>query len=288
MGHVDDAFEKCKRTLEITATETDFASRKHNDIRALVRESWTLDDDFLTGSYRRNTKTKRLKDVDIFVVLAGEGPQAHLRQAHPSAVLDELARVLRAVYSDVNPDGFACVVKLGPDDEVASFEVVPAFKRSGGGWEIPDADRGDWISTNPKRHHALSTAKNNECDEKFVPFVKMVKGINRHAGEPIEPSFLLEVMAQTLVKPPFGRYQDEIRWFLASAAEQASEDWEDPAGIGPPVNGSISSGERQQMAATLRGWLAIAEEAIRLEDAGRERDAVEEWRRLFGWRMPRP
>lgn len=288
MGYVDDAFEKCRSTLEITTTETNFASRKHTDIRALVRDSWSLDDDFLTGSYRRETKTKKLKDVDIFVVLAPGGPQAGLRQAHPSAVLDELAGVLRKVYSDVKPDGFACVVKFGPEEEVASFEVVPAFKRSGGGWEIPDADRGDWISTNPKRHHELSTEKNGECDGKFVPFVKMIKGINRETGEPINPSFLLEVMAQSLVKPPFIRYQDEIVSFLASAADQAMDDWKDPAGIGPAVNGRMSTWERQQMAETLRGWLAIAEEAVRLEDDGRERDAVEEWRRLFGWRMPRP
>ena len=33
------------------------------------------------------------------------------------------------------------------------------------------------------------------------------------------PSFLVEVMALGLVKEPFGRYQDEVRWFLASAAE---------------------------------------------------------------------
>ena len=33
---------------------------------------------------------------------------------------------------------------------------------------------------------------------------------------------------------------------------------------------------------------AKAETAIRLEDDNQERAAVEEWRRLFSWRMPRP
>jgi hypothetical protein len=54
--YVDDAFLKCKSTLEITATEAKEASRPHGDIRDLVRGSWELDDDFLTGSYRRDTK----------------------------------------------------------------------------------------------------------------------------------------------------------------------------------------------------------------------------------------
>jgi predicted nucleotidyltransferase len=288
MTYVDDAFLKCKRTLEITATEAKLASTRHGEIRDLVRATWELDDDFLTGSYRRNTKTKRLKDVDIFVVLKPNGAQAYLRQRLPSDVLNELAELLKARYEQVKADGFACTVGFAAEDEVASFDVVPAFKRKGGGWEIPDAERSRWISTNPKRHHEQSTAKNEECDNKFVPFVKMIKGINREAGEPISPSFLLEVMAHVLVRAPFGRYQDEITWFLATAAEQIINDWPDPAGIGPNVNGTMTPAARQAAARALGDWERIATRAVRLEDAGEERAAVEEWRKLFGSRMPRP
>ena len=133
----------------------------------------------------------------------------------------------------------------------------------------------------------MSTEKNKECDGKFVPLVKMLKAINRELGDPVTPSFLIEVMAQELVKEPFGRYQDEVRWFLASASEGVADSWPDPAGLGPDVN-TMSSSERGQAAKVLEGGLEIAEEAIRLEDDGQERAAVEEWRRLFSWRMPRP
>lgn len=288
MSYVDDAFAKCKSTLEITATEQKFAISKHTDIRDLVRGTWQLEDDFLTGSYRRDTKTKKLKDVDIFVVIDTNGPQADLRTKHPSIVLEELRKLLNAKYVDVVADGFACTVKLGKENDVASFDVVPAFKRTGGGWEIPDADRSDWISTNPKTHHQQSTKKNGQCDDRFVPFVKMIKGINRNFDEPITPPFLLEVMAHGLVSTPFGRYQDEITWFLASAAERVIEDWPDPAKIGPTVNGTMSDAERHRAAATLTEWQRIAERAVRLEDAGEERAAVDEWKKLFGWRMPQP
>jgi hypothetical protein len=288
MTYVDDAFAKCKSTLEITATESAFAGRKHVEIRDHVAANWDLDDDFLTGSYRRNTKTKRLKDVDIFVVLKPDGAQAYLRERPPTEVLAELSKLLGAHYGKVTTDGFACTVAFGDDDEVASFDIVPAFKRKGGGWEIPDADRSGWISTNPKRHHEQSTAKNDECDGKFVPFVKMIKGINREGGEPIGTSFLLEVMAHSLVRSPFGRYQDEIVWFLASAADQSAEDWEDPAKIGPAVNGTMTASERGAASRKFAEWQRTAEEAVRLEDAGEDRAAVEKWRTLFGARMPRP
>jgi hypothetical protein len=288
MGYVDEAFEKLRKNLEITQTERDFASRKHNEIRDHVGADWDLEDDFLTGSYRRETKTKRLKDVDIFVVIDPDGDQGKLRDEGPSQILDRLKALLEKRYQDVGEDGFACTVGFGPEEEVASFDVVPAYKRLAGGYEIPDARRARWIATNPKVHAETTTEKNEACDKRFVPFVKMVKAINREFDEAIKPPFLLEVMAYTLVDNRFGRYQDEIRWFLASAADQVAENWPDPADLGPAVNDTWDVGDRQAAKAKLAEWLAIAERAIWLEDEDKERDAVEEWRRLFGSRMPRP
>lgn len=289
MGYVDDAFANLRTTLEITRTESRLAVRRHHRIRDEVREEWDLDDDFLTGSYRRDTKTKKLKDVDIFVVIDPAGAQAGLRKKPPRAILDALARVLRRHHDEVAVDRMACTISFGSDEEIMSFDVVPAFKRTGtgGGYEIPDTVTGRWIATNPKRHHELSTAKNKACDDKFVPFVKMIKGINRELGDPVTPSFLLEVIAQDVIKEPFGRYQDEIRWFLATAADVVHDPWPDPAGLGPDVN-TMTSTQRDRAAIALAGALTIAEEAVRLEDDGQERAAVEQWRRLFGWRMPRP
>lgn len=287
MGYVDDAFQNLKENLEITATESALAVRRHHEIRDHVRASWDLQANFLTGSYRRETKTKPLKDVDIFVVIDPGGAQAQLRQSGPRAILDELAVVLGTKYDGVVVDRMACSMNFGKGEEIVSFDVVPAFERATDEFEIPDTGSGTWIATNPKRHHEMSTEKNRECDGKFVPFVKMAKSINQELGDPVTPSFLIEVMAQDLVKEPFGRYQDEVRWFLASASEGVADSWPDPAGLGPDVN-TMTSSERSTATGALEGALEIAEEAIHLEDDGQERAAVEEWRRLFSWRMPRP
>ena len=195
--------------MEITPAESRFASSKYAAIRDHVPASWHLQDDFRTRSYRRDTKTKKLKDVDIFVVIDPDGRQAGLRQQGPWAVLEELRKLLATELLRCGSRRLGCTVKFGADDEVASFNVIPAFKRKSGGYEIPDAERGGWIDTNPKIHHEQSIAKNAKCDGKFVPLVKMIKGINRNFGEPIQPPFLLEVMAHKLVDDRFGRYQDE-------------------------------------------------------------------------------
>lgn len=287
MGYVDEAFDKLKKTLEITETEQAKAKRRHAEIRDHVREEWDLVADFLTGSYRRRTKTKKLKDVDIFVVIDRDGRQGYLRDQGPRSVLEKLQTLLKKKFGDVTIDRMACVVSFDSEEDIMSFEVVPAFERSTDVFEIPDPKQGSWITTNPKKHDELTSEKNSECEEKFVPLVKMIKGINREADEPVEPSFLMEVMALDLIHKP-GRYQDEVRWFLASAADQITKKWADPAGIGPDVNGEWGASEERRAQEFLRESLSIAEEAIRLEDAGQERSAVEEWRRLFGWRMPRP
>ncbi len=290
MGYVDDAFTNLKHNLEITQTESELAQARHIAIREYIRGHWpgSVDDDFLTGSYKRDTKTKKLKDVDIFIVLKDHGPHGPYRRRPPGDILDALLDLLQTRWPDAYRDGMAIVIPYGSEDEIMSMEVVPAFHRKGGGYHIPNPDAGNWIATDPDKHWEASTAKNKECDEKYVPFVKMVKAINRELGEPVSPSFLLEVMAMGIVKPPFGRYQDEIVLFLATAADQIHDPWPDPADIGPDVNAIMSPAAQAAAADALRGVLAAAEAAVDLEDDGQERAAVEQWRRLFGTRMPRP
>ena len=286
MGYVDQAFAKMKSNLEITQTEQDLASARQRAIREHLDKHWDIKYDFLTGSYRRNTKTKYLTDVDIFVVLDADGGQGKYRSQPPGDVLQALAEVLRLKWDNVAVDRMAAVVSWG--DDVASFEVVPAFVRRPAGYFIPDTKTEGWIATDPGVHQELTTAKNKECGEKYVPFIKMVKGANRELGDVVSPSFLLEVMALDLVRAPFGRYEDEISWFFATAAEQLDQAWPDPAGLGPDVNCEMTRDELAAGKAALEGAAEVAQRAVWLEDDGQERAAVEQWRSLFGWRMPRP
>ena len=52
----------------------------------MMDEAFEIDDDFLTGSYARWTKTKPLKDVDIFCV-SGERSTATIESQAPSVLL---------------------------------------------------------------------------------------------------------------------------------------------------------------------------------------------------------
>jgi len=279
---VDDAFSGLKSHLEITSAEQKLAQSRHILIRDHVKARWSLTDDFLTGSYDRHTKTKKLKDVDLFVVIDPDGDQGHLANGTGTAAVDALAEVLSTRWSDVTTDDTVVTISYAGED-VASYEIAPAFATKNG-YKIPNGT--GWMETNPNQHAEMVTAKNKACGEKFVPLVKMIKGMNREAGEPISPSFLIEVMSLELVEPPLGRYQDEVRFFLAAAADAALQDWPDPAGLGPDVNGDASSWDRTAHQNAFRSWLAVAEEAILLENDSQERPAVSKWKTLFGPRMP--
>jgi predicted nucleotidyltransferase len=284
MGKVDDAFKGLKTNLEISETERKLAVSRHHLIRDHIRTRWDLEDDFLTGSYARHTKTKKLKDIDIFVVIDPNGPQAELANGTGDNAVKALQEVLSSRWKDATTD--ANVVRIDyAGEEVASYEVAPVFARPSG-FVIPNGS--GWMATDPSKHAELVTSKNRDCDSKFVPLVKMLKGVNRHFDEPIDPPFLIEVMALELVDGPIGNYQDEISFFLASAADQVELNWPDPAGLGDDVNGSMPVSERKRVSIQIREWLAIAEDALLLEQSGQELRAVARWKELFGWRMPQP
>ena len=289
---VDEAFEKFRQRLELSATEQQDAIRRHKDVRACIGNCFDIERDFLTGSYARHTKTKPLKDVDIFFCLGEE--DSGWRSKPTSHVLDAFETCLADEYgSDTVERGRRCVTvqfdKRNPtaDEEgkVLSNDAVPAYDL-GNCYEIPDRDLGRWIKTNPDAHKEKATAKNNECDGKWVPLVKMLKRWNRSADKLIAPSFLIEVMAIELVDPPFTKYASEVRRFFASAQDGIMQDWPDPAGYGPPVSDQMTPDKRQTAIDALRAVEVKAARAVRLEQQGKTGEALALWRDIMGKYFP--
>lgn len=284
---VPEAFEKFRGRLEITATEEQSASRRHNQIRdKLVDElpQGAIADHFLTGAYRRETKTKPLRDVDIMVVLS----DASLADGPPSDPLETFRKPLAAKYgeSSVVIDDRVVRVDFAVDsastpEEVLSFDVVPAVV-DGKNYLIPDVPSGRWIRTDPKRHAELATQANAELSTHWKPVVKMLKKWNYTAGSVMPSSFLIEVMALEIVQGPWGgSWPRELRAFFSTAAERIHEAWKDPANIGPDVLAKDSP-NASAIASALRTAEAACTEALRLEREKRVGDALDQWQLLFG------
>ena len=208
---VAEAFTKFKSRLELSATEQADAASRQKRVRSVVTQSFDVDNDFLTGSYRRHTKTKPLHDVDIFIVLGDD--EAHYQHETPSNVLNAVRDSLVSEYGDdrvalqrrsVRVDyGVALVDDLS--DAVMSFDVTPAFATNGH-YLIADRTVGDWMPTDPKVHAAKATAANAAFGGQWKPVVKMIKKWNDHHDKPIKPSFLIEVMSLELLTDWAGSY----------------------------------------------------------------------------------
>lgn len=288
------AFEKFRQRLELSDTEQRDAARRQKDVRECIREGFDLEADFLSGSYKRHTKTKPLKDVDVMFVLGGK--EKWRRNKPPIETLQAFERCLKKKYSEqgqVEMGRRSVTVEFEknyyPEDhegKVLSIDAVPAFECSGGNYEIPDKVTGTWIKTNPEKHKEQATAKNKEVDGQWVPLVKMAKGWNRANGKPIKPSFLIEVMAEELVEAPFSTYPDEIRNFFAAMEANVGRTWPDPAGLGPPVSDQMTPERITEAKGALQEAQRKATLARRAEETGRQGEALRIWREVLGDYFP--
>ena len=255
-------------------------------------EAFSIDHDFLTGSYKRWTKTKPLKDVDIFCVLHTDERPKYRDGKQPSVLLDEVERVMVNKYgrSNVNQQRRSVTVEF-PDtkdeERVMSFDVVPAFQKSNY-YEIPDkATKSGWTETDPRVHADKATAANNAYNGEWKGMVRMVKAWNREKGKPVKPSFLLEVMALDLLRPPFGgEFPREFMAFFQSAADRIHEEWPDPAGLGPPVSDAMDKLQRNAAQKAMKDAMYAVREAMNLSRAGQNGAALQAYRTLFGPMFP--
>lgn len=292
---VQDAFEKFRGKLKSTKKEDEDASSRQKEIRSVMHEDFDIEHDFLTGSYRRWTKTKPLKDVDIFCVLGQK--ERHYREQDPSVLLKAVEKTLAKKYgaSCVSRQRRSVSVEFGvkeddsgeTGDKVMSFDVVPTFTKNDY-YEIPDtATSSGWTKTNPRVHFDKAVEAHSAYSKKWKGLVRMMKSWNREQGKAIRPSFLIEVMAlQALYAPWGGTYSREMQAFFHTLADRVREDWPDPAGLGPDVSDSMNASERESARQALLVAEKQAANAIRLEREGKNGEALREWRALFGKLFP--
>jgi len=287
----EEAFDKFRTRLELSETEERDAAKRHAEVRDCIRGGFDVKTDFLSGSYKRHTKTKPLKDVDVLFVLGEK--EKWRRDKPPVEMLQAFEQCLKQKYSEVQICRRAVTVEFEkayyPEDhegKVLSIDAVPAFESGDDEYEIPDKITGTWIKTNPKKHKEQATAKNEEMSGRWVPLVKMMKAWNRANGRPIKPSFLIEVMDEELVEPPFSTYPDEVRSCLAAMEASIGDEWGDPAGLGPPVSDQMTPALIKNAQTSLREAQRKAALAARAEETGRQGEALRIWREILGDYFP--
>ncbi|MGY3586638.1 hypothetical protein ACVIGB_004304 [Bradyrhizobium sp. USDA 4341] len=298
MISLDEAFRKFKSRLELNDREQKNASQRHTEVREYLQTKFAVERSFLTGSYARHTKTKPLKDIDIFFVLKER--ERHYRNKAPSVVIDAFYDALVEKYGksavrkqsrSINID-FGVVVDAedNTDYRVVSVDTVPAFA-SGDDYEIPDTDTGTWIKTNPDIHAQKAVTAHQAFSNEWKGLVRMVKYWNnnpRHGTDkPVKPSFLIEVMAlQCLHGGWQGRFDYELQALFSTLADRIFDEWPDPAGLGPSISNGMDTARKTRARDLLRQASRDASIAINLARRGQNGEALKAWRALFGPKFP--
>ena len=279
---VNEAFRKFKSRLELNEREQKNASARHTEVRDYLDTKFKVARSFLTGSYARHTKTKPLKDIDIFFELKED--EKHYRSKSPSVVIGDFHDALVEKYGDdaVRKQSRSVGVDFGVD-------VVPAFA-AGDDYEIPDDDSGRWIKTNPEIHAGKATAAHQAFSNEWKGLVRMAKYWNnngRHGEKPVKPSFLIEVMAlQCLYGGWQGRFDYEIQGFFSTLADRIFDEWSDPAGLGPAISDGMDATRKRRARELLTAASSDATIAIDHVRCGRNGEALRAWRALFGPKFP--
>ncbi|HLL56057.1 MAG TPA: nucleotidyltransferase [Myxococcaceae bacterium] len=281
METVPQAFERFIQSLELTPLQRESAARQERVLADKLKRVLAPSATFVSGSYGRNTAIRPLHDIDLFYVLA---PAPVPPAQPPRAYLQRVRDALKAEYQGKEPLLQNRSVNIEFAGTGIGFDIVPALEdpRQREVYWIPDKASGQWIRSNPRKHKESCDAANERAGKKLKPLVKAVKRWNQLLQDKPVPSFLMEVMAYEAFRTPPPSYAEGLAALFLFLSERITRPCPEPAGLGPPVDASLSAGHRERARQALVSAARKAKRALESDRLGHPADAHELWRELLG------
>jgi hypothetical protein len=146
---------------------------------------------------------------------------------------------------------------------------------------IPDLERNEWIRTHPEGHRQALIAASHRAGSKLHPLIMAVKHWKKHQAVRIR-SFHLEVLTYDAFPAPPPSYIEGLRRLFLHLATAVQRKCPDPAGVGPNVDGKMTSDKRGELARIFQGAAATVMNAITFDAQGRTEEAHHVLRELLG------
>lgn len=229
---------------------------------------------FTNGSYERDTIIRPLNDIDLFAVLDREAwKDEYGNLPNPQSVLTKIKNYLndQPDYKDkVSQDRPCVTVKLSDKN----FDVLPSFEEIGGGYLIPNYDLKSWTYSYPEQ---LTTNLDNihrQRSYKVKPTIKTIKYWNREKGKLI-PSYHIEESAINIFSlNDFTNFDQSIRlWFNNAEYHLQSNKFKSNDDYTTSINRIEKVKEKLN-------------EAKEKYDDGKEDEAIQIWKDIFGKEFP--
>jgi len=288
---LEEYFIELLSTLNLTDKEREQISEKHLSLREKIRENLPVEDDFLTGSYPRNTMIRPNGDdkfdVDFFLAFSNED-----FGEYELPNLLEMVKVELEEIKGEDPD----ITNITDQNRSIGVEykngfqidVVPAIEIVKDElYKIYDKRTRQPVKSNPKLHgRNLSEANENTESgsmKRLVPIIKLLKSWKRDKCDYVK-SFHLELLAVAILKDePIETYSSGIKKFFNTAGENLQEaSLTDPANDENIIDAYLDEdGTREMLLELVDQERQIAENASQFEDDGESENAVKEWKKIF-------
>ncbi len=276
------AFDQLLTDLTLTDEQVKTAVARHTTLRDFLKGRFTLaEDPMLTGSYSRKTLVRQERDIDVMAVFDVEKYWKNYEQ-NSNALVYLVREALNKQYgkSDVSASGAAVLMQM----TVFNVDVVPVFRRKGGGYLVSDGAH-HWKATNPPYHYELMEQR-NKADARLKPLVKLLKYWNIVNDAKLESFHLEMAVEQMWRKEKIGAYPDAMMQTLQVLASYIKGPVNDPWEPGGRIDGYLSTEVRDKARAMASSDAGASSKAETLRISGNEAGAFEQWQVVFRKQFP--
>lgn len=225
---------------------------------------------FTNGSYERDTNIRPLDDIDMFAVLKLEDwKDEYGNMPNPQSVLTKFKNYLDGLNDykgKVSQDRPCVTIELSNK----SFDILPSFEQTTGGYLIPNYDLKSWTYSYPEQLTKDLDSVHKLRNYKVKPTIKAVKYWNRENSKLIPSYHVEEVAISTFQTNDFTNYEESIRlWFnnaeyyLSSSKFKSTDDC------------TAATNKIKKVKTKLN-------DAKKLYNEGKEGEAMQIWRDIFG------
>jgi len=282
---VVEGFNELRDRFPLTQIQSESAKTKVATIRDFFKEKFVMAESAITiGSYARGSIIRVERDVDILAPLS----YSKYKESYDDdskAFLYMVRDALNVKFGSTTVSSKKVAVKL--DFTSIAVDVVPCFRRQGGGYLMPNGS-GSWMSTNPPFHTELMKAANDEHDAKLRPLVKLMKFWNVANGHHLS-SLHVELMTERMWRGVnFGArlYSSLVCESLKAMPGWVGKAFADPWESGHAIDIALSTDERAKAIRMLNEDAERSRKAEEFRKSGKIEEAFECWSIIFNHQFP--
>lgn len=278
--------DRYDKELVLREKEIDIINNRVDIISSILNDRLKVKEKHFIGSYARDTiiADSDHKDIDLMIVLDKETHGEWLKQQNgPRNCLQYLKDTLlsdgRFKNLDISIDRNVVTIKYSN----FSIDIVPAFKRTQGGYRIPDTYQGQgWIKTNPRMFKRIMSLTDRRFNNQLSKVVRIAKGWNENNGKPLK-SFHIETIVYDHFKNqnkhlPLNKQVQQffkaLPWLIKSQSREPV--------YNERVDEYLDRGRRDIAIKSAKKAKKVIDKALRSQSQGKSTNYEEQMQKVFG------